>query len=138
MHSLSDYAHLPMLLPAATDLQKRRITEMLSQLPTEVDVMKLITLAIVGPVNPGSGKGGAASGEGARSARRSSTVVYATAANSAPMRQSTMELPAGGGGGGAAADGGDTGVADSKAWKGLLARATSVKGGGSFANSKRA
>ncbi|PNW79659.1 hypothetical protein CHLRE_08g361950v5 [Chlamydomonas reinhardtii] len=118
--------------------EKRRITEMLSQLPTEVDVMKLITLAIVGPVNPGSGKGGAASGEGARSARRSSTVVYATAANSAPMRQSTMELPAGGGGGGAAADGGDTGVADSKAWKGLLARATSVKGGGSFANSKRA
>ncbi|KAG2436028.1 hypothetical protein HYH02_011740 [Chlamydomonas schloesseri] len=123
--------------------EKRRITEMLSQLPTEVDVMKLITLAITGsspiPADK-SGKGGA---EGGKSMRRTSTLGIASATNGggsgAPTRRlSAVGMPDGGGAG-AAADGGETGAADSKAWKGLLARAASVKGGGSsFASPKRA
>ena len=137
-------AHLPVLLPAAPDLQKRRITEMLSQLPTEVDVMKLITLVIMGSSPVANDKSVKGVAEGGKSVRRSSVLgsggvaVNASAANNAQatQRSSTMELPAGGGGG-AAADDGDMGVADSKAWKGLLARATSVKGGGSFASPKR-
>ena len=138
-----------MLLPAAPDLQKRRITEMLSQLPTEVDVMKLITLVIMGssPItNDKSVKGVA---EGGKSMRHSSAVLGMAAANGGAVsngngsgvptqRLGTVEPPAGGVGGGAAGDGDDRSTADSKAWKGLLARATSVKGGGSFANSKRA
>ena len=129
------------------NLQKRRITEMLSQLPTEVDVMKLITLAITGssPItNDKSVKGGA---EGGKSMRRSSVLSMAAAnggaaangsgGSGAPTRRlSTMQLPAGGGGG-AVGDGTETGAVDSKAWKGLLARGASVKGGGSFASLKR-
>eukprot|EP00198_Chlamydomonas_reinhardtii_P006676 XP_001696012.1 flagellar associated protein [Chlamydomonas reinhardtii] len=124
--------------------EKRRITEMLSQLPTEVDVMKLITLVIMGSSPVANDKSVKGVAEGGKSVRRSSVLgsggvaVNASAANNAQatQRSSTMELPAGGGGG-AAADDGDMGVADSKAWKGLLARATSVKGGGSFASPKR-
>ncbi|KAG2426217.1 hypothetical protein HXX76_013198 [Chlamydomonas incerta] len=143
-----------LLLPMLRRMQKekRRITEMLSQLPTEVDVMKLITLAITGssPIaNDKSGKGGA---EGGKSMRRSSALGIAAAngtgvapndgGSGAPTRRlNATELPAAGGGSGggaAAGDGGETGVADSKAWKGLLARAASVKGGGSFASPKHA
>eukprot|EP00198_Chlamydomonas_reinhardtii_P006675 XP_001696011.1 flagella associated membrane protein [Chlamydomonas reinhardtii] len=138
-----------LLMPMLKRMQKekRRITEMLSQLPTEVDVMKLITLAITGssPItNDKSVKGGA---EGGKSMRRSSVLSMAAAnggaaangsgGSGAPTRRlSTMQLPAGGGGG-AVGDGTETGAVDSKAWKGLLARGASVKGGGSFASLKR-
>ncbi|KAG2426213.1 hypothetical protein HXX76_013194 [Chlamydomonas incerta] len=124
--------------------EKRRITEMLSQLPTEVDVMKLITLAITGSKPLTNEKGGKGGAEGGKSMRRSSALGISAAGGGgcgAPTRRlSAMELPAAsaGAGGGTADDGGDTGVADSKAWKGLLARAASVKGGGSFASPKRA
>ncbi|KAG2426216.1 hypothetical protein HXX76_013197 [Chlamydomonas incerta] len=125
--------------------EKRRITEMLSQLPTEVDVMKLITLAITGssPIaNDKSGKGGP---EGGKSMRRSSALGISAAggggavtggggSGAATQRLSATELPAAGGGGG----GSEKGVADSKAWKGLLAHAASGKGNGSFASPKRA
>ncbi|KAG2436029.1 hypothetical protein HYH02_011741 [Chlamydomonas schloesseri] len=127
--------------------EKRRITEMLSQLPTEVDVMKLITLAITGSSPTPADKSGKGGAEGGKSMRRSSTLGVppangGTAANNgggsgAPTRRlSAMELPVGGAG--TAVDGGEAGAADSKAWKGLLARGPSAKGGGSFASPKKA
>ncbi|KAG2426220.1 hypothetical protein HXX76_013200 [Chlamydomonas incerta] len=115
--------------------EKRRITEMLSQLPTEVDVMKLITLAITGSKPLASDKGGKGGAEGGKSMRRSSAIGVAPASGAPARRPSGVDGQAGGGDG-AAGGSGDTGAADSKVWKGLLARAASIKGGGSFANPK--
>ncbi|KAG2492488.1 hypothetical protein HYH03_009153 [Edaphochlamys debaryana] len=105
--------------------EKRRITEMLSQLPTELDVMKLVAVALLG--SAGGAKAAAEADprrSGAGAMRRSSTLnlggpggVPGNAVAPLPSSGSVV-VPMDGG----APEG------DSKAWKDILKQTASLRG----------
>ncbi|KAG2492486.1 hypothetical protein HYH03_009151 [Edaphochlamys debaryana] len=112
--------------------EKRRITEMLSQLPTELDVMKLVAVALLG--SAGGAKAAAEADprrSGAGAMRRSSTLnlggpggVPGNAVAPLPSSGSVV-VPMDGG----APEG------DSKAWKDILKQTASLRGSNAGATS---